>query len=110
MERAYEVGRSDGRSEVGRTMNWVSALLSNNWLIAAVFLAIGYRAGVRAGKIREAQLVKEWSEKVDSVFELLNVAKVALGERQVDSAFNGWIDDEGNLDKSRILGKERTKA
>ena len=59
---------------------------------------------------KRSKLVKEWSEKVDSVFELLNVAKVALGERQVDSAFNGWIDDEGNLDKSRILGKERTKA
>ena len=91
-------------------MNWVSALLTNNWLIAAVFLAIGYSAGVRAGKIKEQKLVEEWSNKVEEIFDLLNVAYVAMGQRKVDSNFEGWVDDEGKLDKQRIMGKRKVKA
>jgi len=91
-------------------MNWVSALLTNNWVIAGVFLYLGYQAGRRANKIREERLINEWTEKVDSVFELLDIARVALGTRQVDKTFNGWVDENGDLDKRRIMGTKKTKA
>ena len=86
------------------------AVIYNVWVIAAVYSYIGFVVGRRVGRYYERLTVEKWERKTAEIFDLLDNTLVALGKKKVDKHFDGWVNEDGKLDRTRIIKSERTEA